>query len=105
MYPNISQNSLYVVIFISYVIISCKTVIVSAYFNDVFFCFIILICQIGILIQNYERNNNEYIVALIFIIFTCVCFVFSLLFTKESNDDTSDNMVIDNYNNDKKSSN
>lgn len=106
MYQEIfSTKSLDIILFISFIIIGCKTVLLSAYFNDVFFCFIILVCQIGILVENYKTDNKDYIIAVVFIIFTCVCFVFSLLITKPTNDDKADENVIDHYVNDNKSNN
>ena len=106
MYKEIfTINTLYVFLIISYIIIGCKTVLVSAYFNDVFFCFIILICQIGILVENYKQKNKDHIISVIFIIFSCVCFVFSLLFTRETHDDKDDDKVIENYVNDNTSRN
>jgi len=99
----ITLKTLDYIAFVSHIIICCKIILLIAYMNDIFYCFIALMFQSGIALELHHFKDNNYILLVIFMIFTSLSFTYSLLFSKEKNNTGEDKDVIENYNTNLKS--
>jgi len=68
--------------FLFHLIISCINIVFIAYYVDVFFCFIILVYQIGIVYKNKTLIDNENKATLFFCLFSFICFIYTIFISK-----------------------
>ena len=79
----LGEATIVIIALIFHVLIFCITIVFVAYYVDVFFCFIVLIFQIGIVLSNTNLNYNENKTSLVFCIISFVCFVYTIFSKKQ----------------------
>ena len=88
---------------IFHLVISCINVVFIAYYIDVFFCFIVLIYQIGIVYKNKTLIDRQNKATLFFCLFSFICFVYTIFISKKKDkkhknlDSNEANSLFDKY--------
>ena len=79
---SLGDNVIEIIAFLFHLVISCINIVFIAYYVDVFFCFIILVYQIGIVYKNKTLIENESKATLFFCLFSFICFVYTIFISK-----------------------
>lgn len=88
---KINKDTINLIAFFFNLLLSSINVVFMAYYCDVFFCFIVLVYQIGLVLEKKNINDTDNKATLLFCIFSFVCFFYTI-FISNKKTEKSNNM-------------